>query len=102
MTTTFSGKTASRVQKKDAMDYVGGYTVALDMTARDWQNDLKSQGYPWFLAKSFDTSCPVAGFIEKSKVADPHQLELGKNIKSFVSWINSLFSLHREWQGETT
>ncbi|KAI6170781.1 FAH family protein [Aphelenchoides bicaudatus] len=70
------GKTASKVAKKDAWDFVGGYTVALDMTARDLQNELKSQGYPWFLAKSFDTSCPVADFLDKSKVPDPHKLEL--------------------------
>lgn len=31
---------------------------------------------PWFLAKAFDTSCPVAKFVEKSKIVDPHQLEL--------------------------
>jgi 2-keto-4-pentenoate hydratase/2-oxohepta-3-ene-1,7-dioic acid hydratase in catechol pathway len=28
------------------------------------------------LAKAFDTSCPVAKFVEKSQIADPHQLEL--------------------------
>ncbi|KAI6220691.1 FAA-hydrolase domain-containing protein [Aphelenchoides besseyi] len=70
------GKTASRVSKAQAMDYVGGYTVALDMTARDLQNELKAEGHPWFLAKSFDTSCPVAAFVPKEKVDDPHQLEL--------------------------
>lgn len=31
------GETASKVRKADAMKYVGGYTVALDMTARDFQ-----------------------------------------------------------------
>ncbi|KAI6186069.1 FAA-hydrolase domain-containing protein [Aphelenchoides besseyi] len=71
-----SGKTASRVSKAQAMDYVGGYTVALDMTARDLQNELKAEGHPWFLAKSFDTSCPVAAFVPKEKVDNPHQLEL--------------------------
>ncbi len=31
------GKTCKNVSKEDAMDYVAGYTVANDITARDWQ-----------------------------------------------------------------
>ncbi|CAD5218385.1 unnamed protein product [Bursaphelenchus okinawaensis] len=69
-------KRATNVKKQDAYDYIGGYTVALDMTARDLQNEFKSKGAPWFLAKSFDTACPVADFVDKSKVPDPHKLEL--------------------------
>ncbi len=34
-------------------------TVALDLTARDIQQRLKSQGHPWTLAKSFIDSCPL-------------------------------------------
>ncbi|KAI6243444.1 FAA-hydrolase domain-containing protein [Aphelenchoides fujianensis] len=78
------GKTASRVSRAQAMDYVGGYTIALDMTARDLQNELKAAGSPWFLAKSFDTSCPVGGFVEAARVADPHRLELRCTINGEV------------------
>ncbi|CAM6006302.1 unnamed protein product [Sphagnum balticum] len=46
----------------------GGYVLALDMTCRDWQDDAKKQGHPWFLSKSFDTSCPVGDFIETSQI----------------------------------
>uniref|UniRef100_A0A0N5ANX4 Oxaloacetate tautomerase FAHD1, mitochondrial n=1 Tax=Syphacia muris TaxID=451379 RepID=A0A0N5ANX4_9BILA len=70
------GKVAKCVKKADAMNYIAGYTVALDMTARDFQNEAKSAGHPWFLAKSFDCSCPISGFIERSKIADPHNEEL--------------------------
>ncbi|CAD5225900.1 unnamed protein product [Bursaphelenchus xylophilus] len=77
-------KTAKNVKKEDAYNYIGGYTVALDMTARDLQNEFKSKGSPWFLAKSFDTSCPVAGFVDKSKVQDPHKLELECKINGEV------------------
>lgn len=55
---------------------MAGYTVALDMTARDFQDEAKKAGAPWFLSKSFDTSCPTANFIDKSKISDPHDLEL--------------------------
>ena len=52
------GKWAKNVNAKDALDYVAGYGVALDMTLRDVQNDLKKKGLPWEIAKGFDTACP--------------------------------------------
>ncbi|TMS39913.1 hypothetical protein L596_006367 [Steinernema carpocapsae] len=67
---------AKNIKKEDAMKYVGGYVAALDMTARDFQNEAKKAGAPWFLAKSFDTSCPVSSFVEVSKIPDPHKVEL--------------------------
>ncbi|KIH53085.1 FAH family protein [Ancylostoma duodenale] len=63
------GKTAKNVPRSEAMSYVGGYTVALDMTARDFQDEAKKGGAPWFLAKSFDTACPVSKFIPKEEVS---------------------------------
>ena len=44
-------------------------------TARDFQDEAKKGGTPWFLAKSFDTSCPIAEFIDKHKL-DPTNCEL--------------------------
>ncbi|EPB76814.1 FAH family protein [Ancylostoma ceylanicum] len=70
------GKTAKSVPRSEAMSYVGGYTVALDMTARDFQDEAKKGGAPWFLAKSFDTACPVSKFIPKEEIPDPHAEEL--------------------------
>ena len=43
------------------MDYVMGYTVAHDVSARDWQ--LKRNGGQWLLGKSFDTFCPLGPCI---------------------------------------
>ena len=43
------------------MDYVGGYTVAHDVSARDWQ--LKKNGGQWLIGKSFDTFCPLGPVI---------------------------------------
>jgi len=66
----------SHVKAADAMKFVGGYAVALDMTARDWQNDAKKQGHPWFLSKSFDTSCPVSDFVDKNKIPNVQNVRL--------------------------
>lgn len=37
-----------------------GAGVALDLTARDLQAELKANGHPWTLAKSFRASCPIS------------------------------------------
>ena len=47
---------------------IAGYALGLDMTARDWQSEAKKKGQPWSLAKGFDTSCPISGFIDKTEV----------------------------------
>jgi acylpyruvate hydrolase len=70
------GRKGVNIKENEAMDYVGGYTVSLDMTARDWQAIAKKEGNPWSIAKGFDTSCPVGHFIPKEAIADPNSLEL--------------------------
>ncbi|XP_038057825.1 acylpyruvase FAHD1, mitochondrial-like [Patiria miniata] len=64
------------IPESSAMDHVGGYTLALDMTARDLQDAAKKKGAPWTLAKMFDTSCPVSGFLGRDEVPDPHNFRL--------------------------
>jgi 2-keto-4-pentenoate hydratase/2-oxohepta-3-ene-1,7-dioic acid hydratase in catechol pathway len=41
--------------------------IALDLTARDLQNELKKKSLPWTLAKSFLASCPISAFHPLSK-----------------------------------
>lgn len=64
------GSRGSHITENTAWDHVGGYTIALDMTARDWQSEAKEQGLPWSKAKGSDTFCPVGNFIPKEKVND--------------------------------
>lgn len=54
------GRIAKNVAAADALDYVFGYTVANDVTARDLQ---RSDGQ-WTRAKGFDTFCPLGPAIE--------------------------------------
>lgn len=39
------------------MSHVAGFTVAHDVSARDWQ--LKKNSGQWLLGKTFDTFCPL-------------------------------------------
>ena len=70
------GTQASNVPADKALEYVAGYGVAIDMTLRDVQNQLKAKGLPWEIAKGFDTSCPLSDFVPAGSVADPHALNL--------------------------
>ena len=78
------GKTACAVVPEHAMDYVAGYGVAIDMTLRDVQNQLKSKGLPWEIAKGFDTACPLSDFVPVTTVADPHNLHLWLSVNGKI------------------
>lgn len=66
---------ARDVLEASAMDYVGGYALALDMTAKEIQVAAKSAGLPWALAKGQDTFTPISAVVPKSAVTDPHDLK---------------------------
>ncbi|MGO1768906.1 MAG: fumarylacetoacetate hydrolase family protein [Microbacterium sp.] len=64
------GRIAKNVAASEALDYVFGYTVANDVTARD----LQRTDDQWARAKGFDTFCPLGPAIETD--FDPAQGEI--------------------------
>nr|BFD67732.1 fumarylacetoacetate hydrolase family protein [Bdellovibrio sp. HAGR004] len=50
--------------------------IALDLTERNKQNQLKSKGHPWTLAKSFKESCPLSGFFAVTDLEELKNLEI--------------------------
>ncbi len=70
------GKAGKNIKTADAISHLAGYGVALDLTLRDLQMELKDNGLPWEIAKGFDTSCPLSDFIPANQVATPNNLEL--------------------------
>lgn len=70
------GKTGKNIEENNALSFLAGYGVALDLTLRDIQSEQKKRGLPWEIAKGFDTSCPISSFIPADKIADPNNLEL--------------------------
>ena len=72
------GKKCKNVSVEEADDYIFGYTIANDISARDIQT---SHGQ-WHKGKSFDTFCPVGPYIAyKSNYTFPPKLK----IQSFVN-----------------
>lgn len=78
------GKQGKLIDEADALDYLAGYGVALDLTLRDLQAELKGKGLPWELAKGFDTSCPLSAFVPAEKISDPNNLELTLKVNGDV------------------
>jgi 2-keto-4-pentenoate hydratase/2-oxohepta-3-ene-1,7-dioic acid hydratase in catechol pathway len=68
------GTRAYRVKEEDAFNYIAGYTVANDVSARDLQGE---RGDQWIRGKSLDTFCPLGPcIVTKDEIADPHNLGL--------------------------
>jgi 2-keto-4-pentenoate hydratase/2-oxohepta-3-ene-1,7-dioic acid hydratase in catechol pathway len=66
------GRTASRVSTDDALDYVRGYVVANDVSARD----LQFSDGQWVRGKSLDTFLPVGDLVPAADVPDPQALTI--------------------------
>jgi len=74
------GRRANRVPAEKAFDYVLGYTIMLDITARDLQAEARRKGLPWSLAKGFDTFAPVGPRIVDRRELDIANLEIGLKV----------------------
>ena len=59
-----------------SVDLLPGYALAIDMTARNAQDEAKKKGLPWSAAKGFDTFLPLGRPVSKMTLPDPHAAEL--------------------------
>ncbi|MEP4380873.1 MAG: fumarylacetoacetate hydrolase family protein [Paracoccaceae bacterium] len=80
------GKSCHNVTQDEAMDYVAGYTIANDVSARDWVGPVFTATEPFeaiaawdhnILGKQLPTFCPCGPVIvTKDEIPDPHDLQL--------------------------
>ncbi len=70
------GRKGKDVPKEEALALLAGYGVAIDLTLRDVQAELKKKGLPWDIAKGFDTACPLSEFVPAERIADPQDLRI--------------------------
>ncbi|WP_054711600.1 fumarylacetoacetate hydrolase family protein [Bacillus sp. JCM 19041] len=101
------GKTAKNVSEEEALEYVLGYTIANDLSARD----LQMRTPQWLLGKTCDDFSPIGPYlVTADEVGDPQKLSLQTtvnnetrqhsntsdmifNCKEIISYISKHFTL---------
>ena len=75
------GRRGHHIPRERALDYVAGYTIVNDVSARDYQFATSQ----WMVGKTFDTHCPMGpALVLKDEIADPHTLDIGLSIAGEV------------------
>ncbi len=70
------GKRGKYVPKADALDYVFGYTIINDISARDCRREGQ-----WIVSKGQDTFAPMGPIlVTKDEIKDPHNLNLSLKV----------------------
>ncbi|MFB5283920.1 fumarylacetoacetate hydrolase family protein [Peribacillus sp. Hz7] len=75
------GKEGKAIAKEEALDYVFGYTILNDVTARD----LQSRHKQFFIGKSLDATCPLGPcIVHKSVITDPNALQIETKVNGEI------------------
>ncbi|MBS4198660.1 fumarylacetoacetate hydrolase family protein [Bacillus sp. FJAT-49732] len=75
------GKKGKKISQQDALDYVFGYTILNDVTARDIQQRHKQ----FFIGKSLDSSCPMGPWIvHKDTISNPNHLNITTKVNGEI------------------
>ncbi|KAJ8942753.1 hypothetical protein NQ314_009964 [Rhamnusium bicolor] len=75
------GRKGKAIRRDQVNDYIFGYTVAQDISARDWQK--KRNNGQFLLGKSMDTFCPLGPAVVTKNKVHPNDL-------SIKSWVNGI------------
>jgi 2-keto-4-pentenoate hydratase/2-oxohepta-3-ene-1,7-dioic acid hydratase in catechol pathway len=102
-------KTGKHIEMEFAHNYYDQITLGLDFTARDLQDDLKSKGHPWEIAKAFDNSAVIGTWHSMEKFnkenidfqlfkngelkQDGHTRDLIFNFDTLISYASQFFTL---------
>jgi 2-keto-4-pentenoate hydratase/2-oxohepta-3-ene-1,7-dioic acid hydratase in catechol pathway len=65
-----------KVSADKALEFVMGYSVFIDVTARDLQAEAKKKGLSWAVSKGFDTFAPIGPKIVPKEEIDPYGLDI--------------------------
>lgn len=88
------GKTGMSISEQEAMDYVFGYTVLNDVTARDRQKWHKQ----FYIGKSYKGCCPMGpAIVSADEIQDPHNLNVysrvNGDLKQSSNTAHQIFSI---------
>lgn len=65
------GRAGQGIAVAEALEYVFGYAVGVDLTRRDLQAGAKAAGRPWDTAKGFDQSAPMSDIHPAAAIGHP-------------------------------
>jgi 2-keto-4-pentenoate hydratase/2-oxohepta-3-ene-1,7-dioic acid hydratase in catechol pathway len=68
------------IPESEALQHVMAYGIGLDLTARDTQDELKTKGLPWTIAKGFDNATCLSQFWDAYQFGDPQQLHFSLQV----------------------
>lgn len=63
-------KVGKNIDQKFAHTYFDEIALGIDFTARDLQDAARKEGLPWEVAKAFDHSAPLSGFVPVDSFED--------------------------------
>jgi len=72
------GRTGKHIPEERALEYVAGYTILNDVSARDFNlKTLLGVVGPYIIQKTFDTFAPMGPYlVTRDEVPDPHALRI--------------------------
>jgi 2-keto-4-pentenoate hydratase/2-oxohepta-3-ene-1,7-dioic acid hydratase in catechol pathway len=92
-------KEMKQVLASDVWSHLAGVGLALDLTLREVQDQLKKKGHPWEVAKAFDGSCPMSPFISAQYVKEREMLgftlEVDQTLRQVGFVREMIFSVER-------
>jgi 2-keto-4-pentenoate hydratase/2-oxohepta-3-ene-1,7-dioic acid hydratase in catechol pathway len=106
------GAKGSNIPEEEASDYIAGYTIVNDVTARDIQHKDIASAHPWFRSKGLDTFCPMGPWVTLTdEIQEPVELEIEMRVNGeirqkdntrnltfkipyLISWISQYFTLY--------
>lgn len=88
------GKPGKNIPREEAYDYVLGYTIMNDVTARDFQRSHVQ----WFRSKSLDTFAPLGPYlVTKDEIPEPQRLDMKLKVNNEVrqqsNTVNMIFKI---------
>tara|TARA_R110000851_G_scaffold30208_3_gene82563 strand:+ start:3394 stop:4062 length:669 start_codon:yes stop_codon:yes gene_type:complete len=71
---------SGEVSDGEVEEAIFGVGLALDLTLRELQDELKAKSHPWERAKSFDGACPLSHFVPGADIGELDTLALQLDI----------------------
>lgn len=78
------GKELNKASFEHAQEGIAGVGLAMDLTKRSLQSQLKKKGHPWEISKAFDGSCPLSQFIPISAITSLESITFSLSINEEI------------------